>query len=70
MAAWLLHGLLIDPYHEFFIQKRDENDTEENNEEEEPDFEERIVIRGISGSELKKILVISFQIHYNAYVTT
>lgn len=20
-ASWLLHGLLVDPYHEFFIQK-------------------------------------------------
>ncbi|CAD5116396.1 DgyrCDS5290 [Dimorphilus gyrociliatus] len=60
LAAWLLHGLLIDPYNEFFIQKRQENEDEEKDEEEEPEFEERIVIRGISGTELKKILHTAF----------
>ena len=60
LCSWMLYGILLDEYEEFFISTRPalvENAHQEGAEGAKMQLESRVVIRGITGKELDRVKV-------------
>ena len=69
LSAWMLHGMLLDEYNEFFISTEPAkvDDTDSREVAQQVQSQRSVIIRGITGKELDKVRV-SKHIH-NQYLT-